>query len=87
MASKRWDFLPDPRRAAVTESDNQTDWRGRVRSVDQAHEQVPDLGAVLVLVEQSNLAMQNDFFERPFANIIIEWSWSASYMMPIFPTV
>jgi hypothetical protein len=42
--------------------------------VDQAHEQVPDLGAVLVLVEQCILAMQNDFFERPFANIIIEWS-------------
>jgi hypothetical protein len=60
---------------------------GEFASVDQAHEQVSDLGAVLVLVEQCILAMQNDFCERPFLNIIIEWSWSASYMMPIFPTV
>jgi len=60
---------------------------GEFASVDQAHEQVSDLGAVLVLVEQCILAMQNDFVERPFANIITEWSWSTSYMMPIFPSV
>jgi hypothetical protein len=42
--------------------------------VDQAHEQIPNLGAVLVFVEQCIIAMENDFLERPFAKIIIEWS-------------
>ena len=42
--------------------------------MDQAHEQIPDLSAVLGFVEQCILAMQNDFLERPLANIIIEWS-------------
>jgi hypothetical protein len=40
--------------------------------MDQAHEQVPDLGAVLVFVEQCVFAMQNDFLERPLANVVVQ---------------
>ena len=72
MASNRGDFRPAPRRVAVTGSDNQTDCVGEFASVDQAHEQVPDLGAILVFVEQSVLAVKNDFFERPLTNVVVQ---------------
>ena len=40
--------------------------------MDQTHEEIPDLGAVLVLVEQRVLAMQNDFLEPPLTNVVVQ---------------
>jgi hypothetical protein len=40
--------------------------------VDQAQEEIPDSGAVLVLVEQRVLAVQNDFLEPPLANVVVQ---------------
>jgi hypothetical protein len=46
--------------------------------VDQAHEQVPDLGAILVFVEQCILAMQNDFFFSSMVNCVLMSTTSIS---------
>jgi hypothetical protein len=40
--------------------------------VDQAHEQISYLGTVLAFIEECVLAMQNDFFERALADIVVQ---------------
>jgi hypothetical protein len=55
--------------------------------VDQAHEEIPDLGAVLVLVEQRVLAMQNDFLEPPLTNVVVQgrsWFPDATHQICFF---
>jgi len=45
---------------------------GQFGGVDQAHEQVADIGAVLGLIEQGVLAVQDGLLEHPFTDIIVE---------------
>jgi hypothetical protein len=39
--------------------------------VDQAHEQIPHVGAMLRLVEVRILAVKNRLFQRLFADVIV----------------
>jgi len=41
--------------------------------VNQAHEQVPNMGAILGLIKECILAMQNRFLQPSFAKVIIQW--------------
>ena len=41
-------------------------------SMDQAHEQVPHLGTVLRLIEQTILSMQNAFLQSPLDEVRIQ---------------
>ena len=41
--------------------------------MDQAHEQIADLGAVQRAIEESIFAMQYRAFEGAFADIVVQW--------------
>ena len=45
----------------------------KLAGVNQAHEQVSNMGTVLGFVEERVLAVQNRFLQGSFANIIIKW--------------
>jgi len=43
-------------------------------AVDQTHEQIAHLGAVLGFIEQTILSMQNSFFQRPLDEVRVQRS-------------
>ena len=45
---------------------------GEFAGVDQAHEQVPDLGALQRAIEQRIFAMQDGRLQRPFADVVVQ---------------
>lgn len=45
----------------------------QLTSVNEAHEEVPHPSAVLGLIEERILAMQNGFLQAPFAKVIVQW--------------
>ena len=41
--------------------------------MDQAHEEIPDVGPVLGLVEKRIFPMQDDFLQCPFTQVVVQW--------------
>ena len=44
----------------------------QVAGVDQAHKQIPGLGAMFGFVEQSVLPVEYRFFQSPFADVVVQ---------------
>ena len=61
---------------------------GKFSAVDQAHEEITDLGATLGAIKQRILSVKNRFLERSFTNIVVQrGTWFTQKQGELVPVV